>query len=205
VSDQRDLLCELLRRFYDTGWISGTGGGICSLESTGRLLLAPTGVHKELVRPEDFFVVDVGTGDVLEAPADTTLRPSECGAIFRAIVKRRGAGAVVHSHALSAVLACDLAPADELAIEHLEMLKGIPGVTNADRHLIPVVANTAREPELVGAVESVLDDGRFSAAHAIGVRDHGAYIWGADAWDAKKHAEVYHFLFEAMRARGGHT
>jgi methylthioribulose-1-phosphate dehydratase len=201
VSDQRDLLCQLLRRFYDNGWISGTGGGICALESPSRVLLAPTGVHKELVRPEHFFVVDVDTGEVLESPADASLRPSECGEIFRTVIRQRGAGAVVHSHALSAVLACDLAATDSLSISRLEMLKGIPGVTNTDTHLVPVVGNTAREPELVGAVESVLSDERFAKACAIGVRDHGAYIWGTDVWEAKKHTEVYHFLFEATVAR----
>ncbi len=203
MSDQRDLLCQLLRRFHDNGWISGTGGGICARESTDRLLLAPTGVHKELVLPEHFFVVDVETGDVVESPADTSLRPSECNDIFRSIIKLRGAGAVVHSHSLSAVLACDLAGDDALSISRLEMLKGIPGVTNKDIHLVPVVGNTSREPELVGAVESVLTDERFAKACAIGVRDHGAYIWGSDVWEAKKHTEVYHFLFEATRARGG--
>ena len=203
MSDQRELLCQLLRRFYDKDWISGTGGGICAIESPGRLLLAPTGVHKELVLPEHFFVVDVESGEVVESPADASLRPSECNDIFRSIVKLRGAGAVVHSHALAAVLACDLAPDDDLVISRLEMLKGVPGVTNTDVHHVPVVGNTAREPELVGAVESVLTDDRFAAACAIGVRDHGAYIWGADAWEAKKHTEVYHFLFEAVRARGG--
>jgi methylthioribulose-1-phosphate dehydratase len=199
----RELLCELLQRFYANGWISGTGGGICALESPGRLLLAPTGVHKELVKPEDFFVVDVDTGEVLDSPGNDSLRPSECGDIFRTVSRSRGAGAVVHSHALSAVLACDLADGDELLIQRLEMLKGIPGVTNTDRHLVPVVSNTPREPELVGSVETVLRDDRFSHACAIGVRDHGAYIWGADVWDAKKHTEVYHFLFEATVAREG--
>jgi len=199
----RDLLCELLRTFHANGWISGTGGGICALESPGRLLLAPTGVHKELVSPEDFFVVDVDSGAVLESPTDASLRPSECGDIFRTVIRRRGAGAVVHSHALSAVLACDLATGDELLIHRLEMLKGIPGVTNTDKHLVPVVTNTPRERDLVAAVEGVLDDDRFESACAIGVRDHGAYIWGADVWDAKKHTEVYHFLFEATVAREG--
>jgi ribulose-5-phosphate 4-epimerase/fuculose-1-phosphate aldolase len=33
------------------------------------------------------------------------------------------------------------------------------------------------------------------------VADHGAYIWGADVWETKRHAEVYHFLFEAILAR----
>lgn len=203
MSDQRELLCGMLRRFYDNGWISGTGGGICALESPGRLLLAPSGVHKELVSPEHLFVVDADSGRVLEAPSDSSLRPSECEGIFRMVIRDRAAGAVVHSHALSAVLACDLAPTDALAISGLEMLKGIPGVTNEDTHLVPVLANTAREPELVSSVEDALSDARFATAYAIGVRDHGAYIWGPDIWDAKRHTEVYHFLFEAVYAREG--
>lgn len=200
VSDNREILCELLRLFYDKGWVSGTGGGICALDGPGRLLLAPTGVHKERVLPEDLFVVDVDTGEIIEHAADPMLRPSECSEIFRAIMRRRGAGAVVHSHALAAVLACDVG-SDEIVIERLEMLKGIPEVTNTERHLVPIVDNTPREPELTGDVKRVLDDARFAKAHAIGVRDHGAYLWGDDPWEAKKHAEVYHFLFEAIRAR----
>jgi methylthioribulose-1-phosphate dehydratase len=202
MSDQREFVCELLRLFYNKGWVSGTGGGICAVESPGRLLLAPTGVHKERVRPEDLFVVDVDSGEVVEPAADASLRPSECNDIFRAIIKGRGAGSVVHSHALSAVLACDSA-GDSIAIERLEMLKGIPGLANTDRHLVPVVENTPREPELTSDVERVLADERFATAHAIGVRNHGAYLWGADTWEAKKLTEVYHFLFEAINARGG--
>jgi methylthioribulose-1-phosphate dehydratase len=200
MSDVRDLLCEMLRLFYDKDWVSGTGGGICAIEAPGRLLLAPTGVHKERVRPEHLFVVDPATGGVLETPATAGLRPSECGEVFRAILRARDAGSVVHSHALSSVLAFDV-PGDELRIERFEMLKGIRDVSNSDVHLVPVIANTPREPELVAQVEQVLSDERFSSAFAIGVRDHGAYIWGADVWDAKRHAEVYHFLFEGVRAR----
>jgi methylthioribulose-1-phosphate dehydratase len=202
VSDQRELLCEMLRLFHSHGWASGTGGGICAIESPGRVLLAPTGVHKELVRPEDLFVIDVASGEVLEAPAHG-LKPSECKDVFRTVIAKRGAGAVVHSHALSAVLACDLAPDDALRISGLEMLKGIPGVANTDEHCVPVIANTPTEPQIVQSVERALDDDRFAGAYAIGVRDHGAYLWGADIWEAKKHAEVYHFLFEAVRARRG--
>jgi ribulose-5-phosphate 4-epimerase/fuculose-1-phosphate aldolase len=111
---------------------------------------------------------------------------------------------VVHSHALSAVLAGDLAASarlDHLPIRDLEMLKGIPSVTNTDIHLVPVIRNTPREPELVSQLEDALADPRFEAARAIIVRDHGAYIWGRDVLEAKRHTEVYHFLFEAMVAR----
>lgn len=202
MSDLREQVCSLLRSFYEKGWATGTGGGICALASAERLLVAPTGVHKEMVRPQDLFVVDVASGQVVEEASDPALRPSECKGVFRAIVRGRGAGAVLHSHALAAVLACDLTATDELRIESLEMLKGIPGLSNTDVHLVPVISNTPRETDIVGAVDAVLADERFASAFAIGVRDHGAYVWGGDIWECKKHAEVYHFLFEAIRARG---
>jgi methylthioribulose-1-phosphate dehydratase len=198
----RELLCEFLRAFYGRNWVSGTGGGICAVDSTGAMLLAPTGVHKERIQPPDFFAIDVADGSVLRPAEDPALRPSECNAIFRAAIRARDAGSVMHSHALSSVLAADLAgDADHLAIRDLEMLKGIRGVTNRDVHFVPVITNTPREFELTDQVEAALKDDRFDPACAILVRDHGAYIWGADPWETKRHAEVYHFLFEATVAR----
>jgi methylthioribulose-1-phosphate dehydratase len=202
----RRLLVGLLRDFHARGWVSGTGGGICGPSDDGGLLLAPTGVHKELVQPDELFTVDPADGHVVRRPDRDDLRPSECNTIFCLTHRSRGAWSVVHSHALSAVLAGDLAAdagADHLAIRDLEMLKGIPGVSNTDIHLVPVVRNTPREPELVGALEAVFADPRFAATRAVIVRDHGAYIWGDDVMDAKRHTEVYHFLFEATVARRG--
>ena len=77
------------------------------------------------------------------------------------------------------------------------MLKGIRGVANRDVHLIPVIRNTPREGELVEQLQMVLADPRFERTFAVLVADHGAYIWGDDVWEAKRHTEVYHFLFEA--------
>ena len=198
----RELLVELLGLFYAKGWVSGTGGGICGPADHGGLLLAPTGVHKERVRPDEFFTVDPRDGSVLRTPADPDLRPSECNPIFCLSARERGARSVVHSHALSAVLAGDAAAGtDHLAIRDLEMLKGIRGVGNRDVHLVPVIRNTPREGELVEHLAAVLGDPRFAGAFAVIVADHGAYIWGDDVWEAKRHTEVYHFLFEALVAR----
>jgi methylthioribulose-1-phosphate dehydratase len=200
----RRLLVELLGVFYVKGWVSGTGGGICGPADGGGLLLAPTGVHKERVRPDEFFTVDPADGSVQRSPANVDLRPSECNQIFCLAARERGAQSVVHSHALSAVLAGDVAAgmdADHVAIRDLEMLKGIRGVANRDVHLVPVIRNTPRESELVEQIRSVLADPRFASTFAIVVADHGAYIWGNDVWEAKRHTEVYHFLFEAAVAR----
>jgi methylthioribulose-1-phosphate dehydratase len=198
----RELLVELLRAFYAKGWVSGTGGGICGPADGGGLLLAPTGVHKERVQADEFFTVNPADGRILRAPADAALRPSECNSIFCLAARERGARSVVHSHALSAVLAGDLASgADHLEIHDLEMLKGVRGVGNRDVHLVPVIRNTPREGELVAQLETALGDPRFGSAFAVLVADHGAYVWGDDVWEAKRHAEVYHFLFEAVVAR----
>jgi methylthioribulose-1-phosphate dehydratase len=204
--DTRLLLTELLRNFYARNWVSGTGGGICGPADGGGLLLAPTGVHKERVGVDDFFTVDPADGSVLAAPPNAALRPSECNSIFCLAARERGARSVVHSHALSAVLAGDLAGDDDhVAIRDLEMLKGIRGLGNRDVHLLPVIRNTPREAELVDQIQRVLDDPRFQQAFAIVVADHGAYIWGGDVLEAKRHAEVYHFLFEATVARRDRT
>lgn len=198
----RTELSELLRLFYLNGWVSGTGGGICARLDGDHFLLAPTAVHKERVKPEDFFVVGLDDGRPLQRPADPTLRPSECNAIFRAIMRHRGAGAVMHSHALSGVLAADLASGGALPIQGFEMLKGIRGCSNRDTHLVPVVENAEREFQVAGAVERAICDPRYARAFAVLARDHGAYIWGQDVSETKRHAEVYHFLFEGVWARG---
>ncbi len=196
----RELLCEMLRLFYAKDWVSGTGGGICGRQADQTLLVAPTGVHKERVRPQDLFVLD-SQGDIVQSPKDQGLKPSECSPIFAAIVRHAGAGSVVHSHALSCVLAADAAVGDALEIQSLEMLKGIRGLSNQDVHAVPIISNTSHERDLTGAVEAALADERFARSAAILVRDHGAYIWGDDVWEAKRHTEVYHFLFQAVYER----
>ena len=188
--------------FRSKNWVSGTGGGICGPADDGGLLLAPSGVHKERVRTDEFFTVDPADGRVLRTPDDPSLRPSECKAIFTMAARERGARSVVHSHALSAVLAGDLAAdTDHVAIHDFEMLKGIRGVGNRDVHLLPVIRNTPHEAELTEQLSRVLADPRFVDSFAVVVADHGAYIWGDDVWEAKRHTEVYHFLFEAVVAR----
>jgi methylthioribulose-1-phosphate dehydratase len=198
----RDRLCGLLRTFYARGWVSGTGGGICARLTDRELLLAPSAVPKEQVRPRDFFVVDARDGRVLRRPSDRALRPSECNAVFRAVMARREAGSVVHSHALSAVLAGDLADPDgRLSIAGFEMLKGLRGGSNREVHRVPVLENTSEESELAAGVGRALSLPEFEAAHCVLVRDHGAYIWGRDVTETTRHAEVYHFLFDGVVGR----
>ena len=200
--DQRKFLCELLRLFYAKGWVSGTGGGICGTFDGDKILVAPTGVHKEKVVPADLFVVNAKTGAVSQRPKKRALRLSECSPIFCEIIREQGAGSVMHSHSLPAVLAADLAVAsDHVVFQQMEMLKGIKGGAYLDKHPVPVIENTRHEPDLLKQMREVLSRREYSRSYCILVRDHGAYIWGGDVWETKRHTEIYHFLFEAIVAR----
>ena len=96
----RGLIQEFLILFYNNGWVTGTGGGICAALDEDHLLMAPTGVHKERVQPDDLFVVHRSNAKIIRPPSNETLRLSECSPIFCQIIKQRGAGSVMHSHAL---------------------------------------------------------------------------------------------------------
>lgn len=186
------LVCELLRQFYDLGWCTGTGGGI-SVKAGDGYLMAPSGVAKERVQPEQLFELDSSFA-VTNLDALDNKKISECSPLFEAIYELRGAGAVIHTHSVELVLAMD-AKRDEpfLEFHRLEMIKGIKGAAYLDHHRVPVIENTPRECELTDSLRAALGD-LPENAHGVFVRDHGAYIWGDSIMAAKRHAEVYEWL-----------
>lgn len=89
VEEAKDLICQMCRNFYSQGWVSGTGGGISMRAEGDKIVMAPSGVQKERMEPEDMFVLDA-QGNVLHTP---TARPppykppklSECAPLFTAV------------------------------------------------------------------------------------------------------------------------
>ena len=198
--DSGTLICELARSFYALGWVSGTGGGICIREGD-RVVMAPSGVQKERMRPDQMFSIALD-GEVLERQADPALRPSECSSLFLKAVNLRGAGAVIHSHSIHAAMATLLFDR-EFTISHLEMIKGIRGMGYGDTLTVPIIENTARECDLADALEEAIR--AYPSTQAVLVRRHGVYVWGEDWVQAKTQAECYDYLFHAaveMRRMG---
>lgn len=190
--DPRALIVELCRQFYDQGWVSGTGGGI-SIREGGRVYMAPSGVQKERIRGGDLYVLDE-TGEIIERPADSQLRPSACLPLFYNAFRLRDAGAVIHSHALGAMLTT-LLYREAFECTEIEMIKGIDGHGYHDRLVVPIIENTAHECDLADSMAEAIK--AHPRSHAVLVRRHGVYIWGRDWVQAKTHAECYHYLFDA--------
>jgi len=190
--EARSLICDLARSFYDLGWVSGTGGGIC-IRDGDHVVVAPSGVQKERMRPEQMFTMALD-GAVVSRPPDPTLHPSECSSLFLKAINLRNAGAVIHSHSIHA-MAATLLFEKEFSISHLEMIKGIQGMGYHDTLVVPIIDNTARECDLAEALEQAIL--RYPSTSAVLVRRHGVYVWGRDWVRAKTHAECYEYLFRA--------
>jgi methylthioribulose-1-phosphate dehydratase len=188
----RELVCELCRNFYNLGWASGTGGGI-SIKEGGKIYMAPSGVQKERLKPEDIFVLDE-QGETIEEPGQG-LKLSQCSPLFMHAYQIRGAGAVLHSHSLNAMMATTQY-GTHFRIRNMEMQKGVEGFGAFDTLEVPIIENTAYECDLADSLAEAIRNNPKS--HAVLVRRHGVYVWGKDWKQAKTHAECYDYLFEAV-------
>ena len=202
------LIPELCRQFYRLGWVTGTGGGV-SIRLDGRVYVAPSGVQKERIQPEDIFVLAEDGETILEQPRSSRpLKISECTPLFFNAYNIRNAGACLHSHSQNAVLATMLFE-KEFRISHVEMVKGITNAVtkNAlgfrDTLVVPIIENTDFEKDLTESMKACMIE--YPETNAVLVRRHGIYVWG-DTWQrAKGMVECLDYLFELgikMKANG---
>ena len=185
-----ELIAELCRQFYHLGWCTGTGGGIAIREGDV-VYMAPSGVQKERIQPEDVFEL-TPDGDCLRSPKNPNLKLTECAPLFFNAFRQRGAGAVLHSHSLEALMATVHAQ-DVFRVSHVEMIKGLRGYGYFDTVEIPIIPNTARECELTESMSEAID--AWPNIDAVMVRRHGVYVWGRDWQHAKAQAECLDYLF----------
>ncbi|XP_023242281.1 uncharacterized protein LOC111640505 isoform X1 [Centruroides sculpturatus] len=195
----RNLIPELCRQFYHLEWLSGTGGGI-SIRHGNEIYIAPSGVQKERIQPEDLFIQDLEERFISGPASHKKLKKSECTPLFMNAYTMRGAGAVIHSHSKNAVLATLLYPGKEFQITHQEMIKGIKKGTTGTNYryddllIVPIIENTPFEKDLKDSMAQAMEE--YPDTCAVLVRRHGIYVWG-DTWErAKTMCECYDYLFD---------
>jgi methylthioribulose-1-phosphate dehydratase len=196
-------LAEIARLCYARGWALGTSGNFSAVAGRQPLTLAITtsGVDKGLLEPAHIVEIDE-RGRVLRG----TGSPSAETALHLAIVRSRGAGAVLHTHSIwSTILSESVSDAgDGLAIEGYEMLKGLDGIrTHEHREWLPVIENTQDWAAAAPRIEAKLRE--HPEVHGFLIRRHGLYTWGKDLPEAKRQLEILEFLFEAIGRKRGMT
>ncbi|HEX6434310.1 MAG TPA: methylthioribulose 1-phosphate dehydratase [Gemmatimonadales bacterium] len=194
-------LADVARQCYARGWALGTSGNFSAVVSRDPLRLAITasGVDKAALSPEHIVEIDQH-GRVLAGSG----RPSAEASIHLAVIRARGAGAVLHTHSIWSTILSDATGEDGLALEGYEMLKALEGVaTHEHREWLPILENTQDWAAAVPMVEGIL--ARQPNAHGFLIRRHGLYTWGRDLAEARRQMEGLEFLFEVMGRKRGMT
>jgi methylthioribulose-1-phosphate dehydratase len=195
-------LAEIGRRFYARGWVLGTSGNFSAVVGRKPLRLAITAsaVPKGGLTRTDILQCD-DRGRVMGRAG----KPSAETLLHVEVVRRRGAGAVLHTHSVWSTMLSESWAArtgGALVIEGYEMLKGLAGVASHDhRELVPILENDQDIPRLAVRVGETLD--RYPEAHAFLLRRHGLYTWGETLADAERHVEILEFLLEVVGRSSG--
>jgi methylthioribulose-1-phosphate dehydratase len=191
-------LAEIGRVFYSRGWVLGTSGNFSAVISHEPLRLAITSssVDKGTLAAEHILEID-GEGSVLKGSG----RSSAETLLHLAVVRLRGAGAVLHTHSVWSNILSDAHSSEGgFSIEGYEMLKGLEGITTHEHsEWLPIIENSQDMKALAGKVEATLNE--HPQSHGFLLRRHGLYTWGRDIAEAKRHIEIFEFLLEVAGRR----
>jgi methylthioribulose-1-phosphate dehydratase len=211
-ADATDALRAIGREFHGRGWSLGTSSNYSVVVSRDplELLVTASGKDKSALGRDDFVRVD-SQGRVI----DGSDRRSSAETLLHCTIAELvpSVGAVLHTHSPWGTIlsGADLPPAaavGSLRIAGYEMLKGLEGITTHDTHEdVPIFANTQDMRELSARIRGRFAGLDFAApgrppVHGFLIARHGLYTWGRDLGEARRHIEIYEFLFECVaRAR----
>jgi L-ribulose-5-phosphate 4-epimerase len=182
----RDQVCEANQRLVEAGLVTLSFGNASGLDrEAGIMVIKPSGVPYDRLRPRDLVAVSLADGAVV----DGELRPSSDTPTHLVLYRRfPEVGGVVHTHSTSAVAWAQAG----LAIPAL-------GTTHADHFHgpVPVTRPLTRE-EVEGEYERATGDLIAASLEALRldplempailVGGHGPFTWGTDATEAVANA-----------------
>ena len=182
--DLREQVTRVARQMISSGLVTGTSGNVSARTPEGDVLITPSGVDYETLKPEDAVLVDLEK-NVLEG----SLKPSSETPIHTGIYRARPeVGAVVHTHSRYATtLAC---LGWEIEPVHYML------TTLSDDGRIPLAPyKTYGTEELAGYASEALGEAR----NACLLQNHGTITVGESAEEAfsrtvilEEMAEIYY-------------
>jgi L-ribulose-5-phosphate 4-epimerase len=179
----RKEVCMANRELLDSGLVTLTWGNASGLDPKRRLVvIKPSGVRYDSIKPADMVVVDLG-GKVVEGKLQPSSDTPTHLALYRAFEK---IGGVVHTHSRHATMFAQ-------ARHEIPCL----GTTHADHFYGPVpVTRALTESEVTADYEE--NTGRLiverftkldpTAMPAVLVAAHGPFTWGANVAQALQNA-----------------
>jgi methylthioribulose-1-phosphate dehydratase len=199
--DQIDALREIGATFWQRGWSVGTSSNYSLVISREplELLVTASGKDKGRLTRGDFVRVAANG----RPTADGQPKSSAETLLHVVAASQPEVGAVLHTHSIWSTLLSDFFHSQGgFEISGYEMLKGLDGVgTHEHEAWVEIFENTQDIPTLAEQVRERLNDVADPLRHGYLIRKHGLYTWGRDLDEARRHVEIYEFLFECVARR----
>ena len=201
LESQVRALRDIGHLFYGRGWSVGTSSNYSVVVNRDPLELLVTASGKDKGRLDKADFVRVGDDGLPSQPGQP--KSSAETLLHVAAAQRPDVGAVLHTHSVWGTLLSDLYfDQGGFEIEDYEMLKGLSGIrTHQSRAWVKVFDNTQDMRELAELVDRQWDHPDHPLGHGYLIRRHGLYTWGRDLDEARRHIEIFEFLFECVGRR----
>lgn len=165
-----------------------TWGNVSEIDrESGLVVIKPSGLDYDVMKPEDMVIVSLETGDVVEGkwkPSSDTPTHLELYRAFPEI------GGITHTHSTTAVAFAQAArPIPALGTTHADYFYGdIP----CTRSLTKEEVEEAYEANTGKVIIETINDGGYDpmAIPGIVVQNHGPFTWGKDAANSVYNAVV---------------
>jgi methylthioribulose-1-phosphate dehydratase len=201
LEKQIDALREVGAMLWQRGWSVGTSSNysVVIQREPLELLLTASGKDKGRLTRADFVRVDAKG----KATADGQPKSSAETQLHVVAAQQPGVGAVLHTHSVwSTVLSDYFYPQGGFELAGYEMLKGLEGIATHDTSAwVEIFDNTQNIPALAEQVRDRMNDAADPLQYGYLIRRHGLYTWGRDLDEARRHVEIFEFLFECVARR----
>ena len=187
------MLEDLKKQVYEAnmllpkyGLVIFTWGNVSGIDREKNLMvIKPSGVDYDVMKPEDMVVVDIATGEKVEG----NLKPSSDTDTHLVLYRNfPNIGGIVHTHS-------------QWAVSFAQAGKGIPamGTTQGDyfygeipctRNMTPEEINGSYELETGNVIIETFKDLNPDYVPGVLVHSHGPFSWGKDPFDAVHNSVV---------------
>lgn len=196
--EESKKLAALVRIMNSLGHNPATSGNYSLRSKTNPeiALVSESGIDKSKFTEDNFLPLYYQTREMHEDYKNSGRKSSDETDIHLTIYQITKANCVLHSHILDSLLFADLFSGKSFAtIKDLELLKGFRGIKTHEIEInIPVFDNTQDIRSLSEEIKPAI----LSQPNSYGLllRGHGIYVWGDTVEEAKRHLEVFEYIFK---------
>lgn len=199
---QNELL-EIIHFFNDKGWspATSTNYSFRNLEpNENTYTISRSGVDKAKFKVSDYILIDA-KGQPLQGFEQ--IKPSAETLIHTMLYENKNTQAILHTHTIGNTVFSLVHQKDKIVtLTGFELLKGLRGINTHEAEVqIPVFDNSQDMAALSDEIQVYYDHNPTMRGFLLA--GHGLYTWGNSLAEAKRHVEVFEFIFECMNQMYG--